>query len=287
MRISSHARAPAAPAGISLLMVLGEYVLDRREGTWQEALTAALQTLGYSRHAARQAIARAVRAGLLRTQRQGRRALVSLTDKGSLLLRDGERRIFTFGQPWSWDGTWLLVSVRVPESQRDARHRLRKRLGWLGFGSLGNGLWLSPHVERESELAAALADEPAADVWTFRARHGELGDPDRLVRTAWDIDTMVAGYESFVADFGRTTTDSPQEAFVGLISLLVRWRAFPFTDPDLPPELLPKGWLREQAYALFHDRYALWAGPARAFVASLEPEAVVRPARTLGAHAPP
>jgi len=48
--------------------------------------------------------------------------------------------------------------MRVPEAQRDVRHRLRKRLGWLGFGSLGNGLWLTPHVDRESELASALAD---------------------------------------------------------------------------------------------------------------------------------
>jgi phenylacetic acid degradation operon negative regulatory protein len=124
-------------------------------------------------------------------------------------------------------------------------------------------------------------DEPAADVWTFRARHGELGDPDRLVRTAWDIETMVSGYESFVSEFGPTAPASPQESFVALVSLLVRWRTFPFADPDLPPELLPKGWLREQAYTLFHDRYSRWSGPARAFLATLEPQAAVEQARPL------
>jgi phenylacetic acid degradation operon negative regulatory protein len=259
-------------------MVLGVVMLDGASTVWQETLVLALQRLGYTRHAARQAIARATRTGLLAAERQGRRARMSLTTAGVDLLRDGEHRLFTFGQPWSWDGSWLVVTMRVPEAQRNARNRLRKQLGWLGFGSLGNGLWLTPHVDRESELAAVLADEPAADVWTFRARHGELGDPDALVRTAWDIDAMVASYESFVADFGALRPSTPQESFVSLVSLLVRWRAFPFADPDLPPELLPKGWLRERAHALFHDRQRRWSSPARAYVASLEPQLEGRPA---------
>ncbi len=254
-------------------MVLGMYLLDREDGIWQETLANALQSLGYTPQAARQSIARATRAGLLDTERHGRRARMSLTREGIELLRDGEQRIFSFGEPWSWDGSWLLVSMRVPEAQRDARHRLRKRLGWMGFGSLGNGLWLAPHVDRESELATAIADEPAAEAWTFHARHGELGDPDELVRTAWNIDAMVASYESFVADFAQIRPSSPRESFTSTIALLIRWRIFPFVDPDLPPELLPKGWLRERAYSLFHDRYDRWSGPARAYVASLEPQA--------------
>lgn len=272
MRTAST-RPPDVPAGISLLMILGIYLLDREESIWQEALATALQTLGYTRHAARQSIARAARSGLLATTRTGRRARMSLTAQGTELLRDGEQRIFTFGEPWSWDGSWLLVSLRVPEAQRDVRHRLRKRLGWLGFGSLGNGLWLTPHVDRESDLAAALADEPAAEAWTFRATHGELGDPDELVRAAWDIDAMVSSYESFVAEFGQLRPASPPESFASLIAMLARWRAIPFVDPDLPPELLPKGWLRGRAYSLFHDRHRRWSGPACAYIASLEPAA--------------
>jgi phenylacetic acid degradation operon negative regulatory protein len=198
---------------------------------------------------------------------------MSLTGRGIELLRDGEHRIFTFGQPWKWDGSWLLVSLRVPEAQRDARHRLRKRLGWAGFGSLGNGLWLSAHIDRESELASALAEEPAAEAWTFHARHGELGDLDELVRTAWDIDAMVSSYELFVAEFAQLRPESPQESFTSLISMLLKWRTFPFVDPDLPPQLLPKGWLRERAHTVFHDRHSRWSGAARAYVASLEPDA--------------
>jgi phenylacetic acid degradation operon negative regulatory protein len=283
MRTAST-RPPEAPAGISLLMTLGVYLLDGEASIWQEALAAGLQTLGYTRHAARQSIARATRSGLLDTTREGRRARMSLTPEGIELLRDGEQRIFTFGQPWSWDGTWLLVSMRVPEAQRDVRHRLRKRLGWMGFGSLGNGVWLTPHVDRESELAGVLADEPAAEVWTFRATHGELGDPDHLVRTAWNIDAMVSSYKAFIVDFAQMRPTSPQASFTSLISMLVRWRVFPFVDPDLPPELLPKGWLRGRAFSLFHDRHHRWSGPARAYIASLEPHPARAAALVVGAQ---
>ena len=51
-----------------LLTVLGEYVLPRPDGVWQETLVTALGALGYKPHAARQAIARSVAGGWLRAQ---------------------------------------------------------------------------------------------------------------------------------------------------------------------------------------------------------------------------
>ena len=271
MRAAVRDDGPGAPAGISLLMILGFYLLDGPESVWQEALVHGLQRLGYTRQAARQAIARATRSGLVTAKRHGRRARMSLTPSGSDLLREGEQRLFAFGEPWSWDGRWLLVSVRVPEPQRDVRHRLRRRLGWAGFGSLGNGLWLTPHLEREADLAVLLAEEPAAQAWTFHARHGELGDLDQLVRQAWDIDAMVASYESFIGEFGAARPVADDDCFAALVSMLARWRAFPFVDPDLPPALFPKGWLRERAHTVFHDRWNRWLEPARRYVASCEP----------------
>lgn len=271
MRTPPDAEAPAAPAGISLLMILGVYLLDGVESISQASLVLALKRLGYTGDAARQAIARATRRGLLAAERHGRHAHMSLTPAGVELLRDGQHRLFTFGEPWTWDGRWLLVSVRVPEGRRDARHRLRKRLGWAGFGSLGNGLWLSPHPDSEPEVARILAEDPAVQAWTFCARHGELGDLDQLVRQAWDIDAMVANYESFINHFSRVRARTAEQCFVALTSMLTRWREFPFIDPDLPPELLPRGRLRERAHRVFHERHDRWIGPMRRYLASSEP----------------
>ena len=70
-------RAVGAPAARSVLLtLLGEYVLPRRPGVWQETLINALCALDYKTQAARQALARSVTAGWLRTERHGRRSRV-------------------------------------------------------------------------------------------------------------------------------------------------------------------------------------------------------------------
>jgi phenylacetic acid degradation operon negative regulatory protein len=252
-------------------MVLGVNLLDgASDAVWQESLVTALSGLGYTSQAARQAIARAARERLLRSERVGRRARMYLTDAAVELLSEGRERLFTFGRPWTWDGNWLLVSVSVPEHSREVRHRLRTRLAWAGLGSLGNGLWLSPHVDREREVVAVLEQEPAAGALTFCGRLGELGDLENLIHTAWDIDGIVTAYEAFLSTFRGVRPSSPEEIFRRHIELLSAWRRFPFIDPDLPPELLPRKWLSRPAHELFHARAEQWEGPARAYFSALD-----------------
>src|SRR5215212_8128483 len=102
-------RAVGPPAARSMLLtVLGEYVLPAPDGVWQETLIAALNSLGYKTHAARQALARSVSAGWLRTARHGRRSRVHLTDVTRDLLASGAERIYGFGEDRPWEGQWLL-----------------------------------------------------------------------------------------------------------------------------------------------------------------------------------
>src|SRR5436190_2522206 len=207
-------RSVGAPAARSaLLTVLGEYVLPLSGGVWQETLANALAAVGYKTHAARQALARSVTGGWLRTERHGRRSRVYLTDETADMLRTGAQRIYGFGEPWPWDGQWLLVALRVPEERREVRHQVRTRLAWAGFGSLGGGLWISPHVDREHELHDAAGDGSVAEVVTFRAEIGDVGHPARVVAEAWDLDAVADAYRTFVARFSRVRPTSPEAMF--------------------------------------------------------------------------
>jgi phenylacetic acid degradation operon negative regulatory protein len=259
--------APAARS--ALLTVLGEYVLPAPGGVWQETLVAALVALGYKPQAARQALARSVTAGWLRTERHGRRSRVHLTEETAAMLRTGAERIYGFGAPREWDGRWLLVVLRVPEQRREVRHRFRTRLAWAGFGSLGGGLWITPHVERERELRD-LAGGGVAEVVSFRAELGALGDPARVMADAWDLDAVADAYRAFVAQFGRVRPAGPEAAFAAQTLLVHEWRRFPFLDPDLPDGLLPARWPRRRAHDLFAERHAQWHEPAQEHFAALE-----------------
>ena len=264
-------RSVGAPAARSLLLtVLGEYVLPRPDGVWQETLVAALSSLGYTQQAGRQALSRSTREGWLETRRHGRRTRMALTRPTAALLRSGAERIYSFGDPWEWDGRWLLVVLRVPEERRAVRHQLRSRLAWAGLGSLGGGVWLTPHVEREDELATAINDEPAADASSFRARSGSIGDPRQLVGAAWNLERVSAQYRAFIEDFARVRASTPQACFRQQTLLVHAWRKFPFLDPDLPVELLPSRWPRDRARALFVDRHERWRTGAETYFEQLE-----------------
>ncbi len=264
-------RSVGSPATRSLLLtVLGEYVLPRSGEVWQETLVAALCTLGYTEQAARQALSRSTRDGWLQTERRGRRSRMSLTGASRELLATGADRIYAFGRPWEWDERWLIVILRVPEHRRAVRHQLRSRLAWAGLGSLGGGVWLTPHVEREAELTAAIQEEPDAEARSFVAQLGAMGDPQELIADAWDLESVREQYQAFIDDFVRVRPSAPEACFRQQTLLVHAWRRFPFLDPDLPANVLPADWPRDRAHALFVERHERWEPAARAHFEQLE-----------------
>jgi len=272
-------RSVGAPAARSLLLtILGEYVLPRGEPVWQETLVRALVSVGYSSDAARQAVARSVRGGWLVSSRVGRRSRVGLSARTADLLASGAARIYSFGSEWTWDGRWLVLVLRVPEERREVRHQLRTRLAWAGLGSMGGGVWLTPHVSREAELREVVLEAPAAFATSFVAELGSMGTPAAVAAAAWDLEEVRRQFAAFISDFvgirpssSSSSSSSSDEAFFRMQTLLVHaWRKFPFLDPDLPAELLPDGWPRRQAHDLFVDRHARWADAARSWFSELE-----------------
>jgi phenylacetic acid degradation operon negative regulatory protein len=264
-------RSVGAPAARSVLLtVLGEYVLPLRDGVWQETLINALGVLGYKAQAARQALARSVTAGWLEAERHGRRSRVHLTKATAEMLRAGAERIYGFGEPWEWDGRWLLVVLRVPEQRRDVRHQVRTRLAWAGFGSLGGGLWITPHVEREDEVRGLSVNGSVAEVLSFRANLGSIGEPERVLATAWDLDAVAKAYGKFLERFGRLRPKTPEAVFRAQTLLVHEWRKFPFLDPDLPESMLSRNGPRKRAYQVFQQQHALWQETAPEYFRSLE-----------------
>lgn len=264
-------RSVGAPVARSMLLtVLGEYVAPANLEVYRHTLVSSLENLGYTASAARQGVARSAAGGWLRSSRVGRRTRMALTQETHAMLRAGYPRIFGFGEPWSWDGRWLLVVLRVPENRREVRDRLRTDLAWAGFGSLGGGLWVSPHVDREREVLAAANGNAHADVLAFAAQHvPDGGEPEGVVAQAWDLPGTADHYHGFIADFKALRPRTPQATFVAQTTMVHAWRKFPFVDPELPDELLPRGWPRNAARRLFRDRHERWQDAAESFFASL------------------
>jgi phenylacetic acid degradation operon negative regulatory protein len=256
-----HAAGAASARGL-LLTVLGEFVLPSGGTALTSAFIDVLGRLGVEEKASRQALTRTASDGLLTTQRQGRRTLWQLTPTAEQFLTDGAERIYNFQatQP-EWDGRWLIVLARVPETERAARHVWRTRLMWAAFGSPAPGVWISTHVDRTKEAERVLREAGVDDGQIFLAEHHAGGPLSAMVREAWDLDAIEESYEQFVAEFGRPRSGDP---VVRTIQLVHAWRRFPRTDPALPAELLPARWSGVRAASLFARRRAEWHAAAQA-----------------------
>jgi phenylacetic acid degradation operon negative regulatory protein len=260
-------RGGAPSAREYLTTVLGEFVLPHGGRVWTATLIDALGALDVEEKTARQAIARSADRGLLVPEKVGRRTRWHLTDHARALLTEGTKRIYSLHHdPGSWDGRWLLVFVTVPESRRELRYRLRTRLGWAGFAPMAPGAWLSPWVDREAEAKEVLGELGLdGEARSFAGTVGGLGDVGALVAEAWDLDGIRAEYERFITRYRRRRPGADRDAFVATTRLVHDWRQFPFLDPDLPSELLPRGWSGDRAARLFHRLHDQWSPAAMAW----------------------
>lgn len=258
----SRRHAAGAPSARGLLFtLLGEFVLPGGGTAWTSAVLAAFVRLGIEEKTTRQALMRTAASGWLDAEKAGRRTRWRLTASAQKMLTDGADRIYSFtGPAESWDGRWLLVYARIPESDRRARHVVRSRLSWAGFGSLGAGLWISPHADREAEAIGVLREAgAAADAHVFVARRSGLADVQVMVAAAWDLAAIEEQYAGFLEEFRVT---GPADVLARQVELVHAWRRFPAIDPVLPRELLPARWSGLKAARLFTDRHQRWSGPA-------------------------
>jgi phenylacetic acid degradation operon negative regulatory protein len=262
-----------------LLTLLGDYWWRRVEPLPSAALVSLLGEFGVSDAAARAALSRLTRNGLLVASRSGRRTYHRLSERAAEVLDEGATRIFSFGRTTRpWDGTWSVVAFSVPERDRPARHALRERLRWLGFAPLYDGLWVAPW-DHGHRAVTHLAELGIANATVFRA--STVPGARRLPQHAWDLDDLHGRYRAFIATanaLAARISDGevpPADALVARTHVMDQWRAFPALDPELPDDLLPPHWPRGEARRLFIATYD-----------RLGPLAVHRVRQIIAAHAP-
>lgn len=255
-----------------LITMLGEFVLPAGGAVWTSTIIDGLATLGVNERNARQAAARLGDDGWLRAERVGRLTRWHLTERAERLLAEGTDRIYGFRAGLeAWDGTWLVVLTSIPEDERGKRHQLRTQLGFAGFGFLGAGIAVSPHVERESIANQVLRELGLdASAVTFIARTGTLVPDAELLERAWDLDELAQRYRRFVDEFGHPAASDDAGAFAAVVELVHEWRRFPFDDPEIPVELLPADWPGSSARACFDDLRAQWSPAAERWFRAAE-----------------
>jgi phenylacetic acid degradation operon negative regulatory protein len=276
--------ATARSARLRHLIVTIYGLYARSDGGWLSvaALIRLLGDLQVEEPAARSAISRLKRRGILQSQRYGGSAGYQLSADALDILREGDARIFRRQRAALADG-WLLAVFSVPEAERHRRHVLRSELARLGFGMVAPGVWITPAHPQDTTAETLRRLELDAYADLFHADHLAFGDPAVKIRDWWDLAELARQYESFSrahepvlrrwqrggpAAAGRRggPATAGREAFADYTRALTDWRRFPYLDPGLPAELLPDGWIGIGAAQEFFDLRALLEEPAREYV---------------------
>jgi len=240
-----------------LITVLGDYLRPTGKPAPTSAFIEVMSRLGVEETACRQALIRAAADGWLLTKRSGRFTWWQLSPAFEQFLTMGAERIFGFTatQP-DWDRRWLVVVTRAAEANRAARHLVRTRLRWSGFGALGSGVWISTHADRAQDAEIVLREAGVfEDCQIFRSEYLAGGDPIVIVRQAWDLDDVEQEYEAFLSGFTRQPSNDP---LVRSTRLVHAWRRLALLDPALPMELLPARWIGARAAKLFRRQHTKW-----------------------------
>lgn len=257
----------------------GDYIRHRGGEAWTGSLIELLGLFGLSDQAVRSTLSRMARKGWLKSRRASRFSFYSLTSKCIELLEEGAQRIY---QPRSdpWDGRWHVFTYSIPETKRDLRRKLRRRLLWLGFGTLNHATWISPRdLEPEvEEIVSTHGLSPYVEFFT--GIHRGYSSDEEIVASCWNLKRLNRYYDDFIDRFEplylahrsklRAGEDlDPEDCFIHRFMLTHEYRLSPYVDPNLPLELLPEDWLGVCATELFQGYRHLLAEGAESFVSSV------------------
>jgi phenylacetic acid degradation operon negative regulatory protein len=259
-----------------IITLFGDAVAPHGGRLWMGSLIRMLALFDVNEGMARTAVLRLTREHWLQSEAVGKRSEYSLTEAGRAEFEPAARHIWSVDPP-KWDGRWRVVVALPGRLSVSERRYLRVRLGWQGFGKLGDGVYMHPSASLEDALAGlAVKDAPLLRgkllALTGDPPSGAGADARVLVREAWDLDGLSREYARFVRRYAPLTTAvarraTPAQAFALRTLLIHEYRRLLLRDPELPDELLPANWQGREAHAVAAKIYRALAIPSEAYLA--------------------
>ncbi|MGO4472800.1 PaaX family transcriptional regulator C-terminal domain-containing protein [Arthrobacter sp. M-10] len=260
-----------------LRTVIGLYLRDA--GGWMSSrhIIVLMEALGVTAAVSRTALSRLKKKEIVLPQLREGVPGFAVTEGAATMLARGDRRIFN-PRLMSPADRWCLVSFSIPETEREKRHQLRRRLHWIGCGTVAAGLWICPDSLRV-EVEEILEDLGLRGMATVFVTDTPLvgGSLREAASAWWDLDTVAELHRDFIRHHGSAADDGGQdsgsdggpasaETFARYVRCIDRWRIIPYLDPGLPAEFLPEDWPGMAGIALFERLGAAYSRPSADFV---------------------
>lgn len=237
-----------------LVTLFGDVVAAHGGEIWLGSLIRMLAALGIGERLVRTSVYRLAKDGWLRGAFLGRRRYYQLGKEALSDTARFEQRIYHPPQR-QWNGQWRLVFTGTQGIDAEQRTALRKRLGWIGFGSIAPNVFAHPDAPLEPLWELFEQTGVSDQVVVMRAEnydrmHGL--DSLEMARQCFRLDRLEGDYQRFISRYaplaetlvgGSAPVDADPEQCFALRTLLIHhYRLILLKDPDLPPTLLPEQW---------------------------------------------
>ncbi|HYH21056.1 MAG TPA: phenylacetic acid degradation operon negative regulatory protein PaaX [Azospirillum sp.] len=260
-----------------IITVYGDAILPHGGTAWLGSLIDLMAHFDLSERIVRTSVFRLCKDDWLANTQIGRRSFYRVTESGRERFTAAERRIYA-PLVRGWDRGWHMLLIGQSAIPTETREKLRRELGWLGFGAVSPTVLTHPSCD-EVAVHRLLGELGVADkVVLMKATHDRSGGAAALrdlVRSCWDIDQLEADYAGFLARFrpvwqalDEQETLDPRACFVLRTLMIHDFRRILLRDPMLPPELLPPDWNGQASRMLTRNLYRLIRRPSESFLMS-------------------
>lgn len=168
------------------------------------------------------------------------------------ITRYGKKRIEevipSYNKIRPWDRKIYLITYDIPEEAKVKRDRFRRFLSQMNSRSLAESTYLNVYNPRK--LIKDFITEwkiPGTIIVSDMGKDGGVGEvniQDLLVKV-YQLEDINDRYDRFIKNARNKSNP--------LVSLMFEYLSILKDDPQLPFELLPKGWSGDNAYAYYTD----------------------------------
>lgn len=209
----------------------------------------------------RSALSRLKSRGYIESKRSGKNASYTLTDIGRAtvaLVREDKLK-----RQLPWEGNWHIVTFDIPERLRHMRDMLRLRLLALGYGRLHTSVMISPY-DTNREVRKVLKEYGIEEyVELFSAKYEGSKNLKKLALKVWNLKRLEDQYKVFISQYKpelkaiksevKKKALDPSFAYLKKSELEEAYSRIALYDPDLPEEMLPRGWIGSKAKELYEE----------------------------------
>ncbi|WP_310829131.1 PaaX family transcriptional regulator C-terminal domain-containing protein [Paenibacillus pedocola] len=195
-----------------------------------------------------------IRNSLSRLKKEGyiaspSRSIYQITTSGRSYIKSINSKPARYHQ--TWDHTWDVVMLEVPEHERKKRDAFRAAILQLGFGLLYNSVYISPWNYRQEVTEYIQSLGLTGNVSILRGEFAEGSITPAKAWTIWQLDKVEAVYQDkwswSQTEFAPLVDEAVRDGqalrlFLLYLQIGEVLSGLFMVDPSLPDELLPADW---------------------------------------------